>query len=501
MASNRIAIAGEASSDLKIAPLTATRSPDTKLDDAPQSKNSGWLHWHEPGTSVEEKRLVFKLDWFLLSYSCLSFFIKQLDGNNVANAYVSGMSKELGFGPGNELSWMNTFFSIGTIIGGLFANLIITVVRPSYWLPGCLVAWSLLVLGMYRCDVASQFYVLRFFIGLFESAAWPGVMYTLGCWYRKSELSRRSGLFVMSGVLGQMFSGYLQSALYTGMGGKGGLAAWRWLFIFDFILAIPVAIYGFIFFPDTPETTKAFYLSEWERSRARQRIEEEGRQPVGEWNWGVIARIFGSWQVYAFTLGYSFWTLTAGSYVMQYFGLYLKSTGWYSVPEIDNIPTCIGAVNFVFMIGSGFVADKIGRRGPVCFGVGCLLTFVYAVLTAWYVPHTLRMAVFILAGCYGCYTPLLAGWANEACGGDQQKRAFVLAFMVSVGSAVVIPFQQLQFPSSQAPEFSKTHGWASALVFALALTLWTGIGLPMLQKWRERQANNPAQHQDFVDEA
>lgn len=92
----------------------------------------------------------------------------------MSNAYVSGMSGELGFGPGNELSWMNTFFSIGTIIGGLFANLIITVVRPSYWLPGCLVAWSLLVLGMYRCDTASQFYVLRFFIGLFESAAWPG---------------------------------------------------------------------------------------------------------------------------------------------------------------------------------------------------------------------------------------------------------------------------------------------------------------------------------------
>lgn len=243
-----------------------------------------------------------------------------------------------------------------------------------------------------------------------------------------------------------------------------------------------------IFFPDTPETTTAFYLNDWERARARERIREEGREPVGSWNWGVIARIFGSWQVYAFTLAYSLWMLTAGLYVMQYYGLYLKATGMYSVPQIDNIPTSMGAVNFVFMISSGFVADKIGRRGPVCFAVGCLLTFVYAVLTAWYVPHALRLAVFTLAGCYGCYTPLLAGWTNEACGGDQQKRAFVLAFMVSVGSAVVIPFQQLQFPSSQAPEFSKTHGWASALVFVVALTLWTGIGLPMLQKWRESKA-------------
>jgi len=35
----------------------------------------------------------------------------------------------------------------------------------------------------------------------------------IGSWYRKSELGRRSALFVISGVLGQMFSGYLQSAL------------------------------------------------------------------------------------------------------------------------------------------------------------------------------------------------------------------------------------------------------------------------------------------------
>lgn len=137
------------------------------------------------------------------------------------------------------------------------------------------------------------------------------------------------------------------------------------------------------------------------------------------------------------------------------------------------------------MVTTGYVSDKIGSRAPVCFAVGSLLTFVYAVLTAWAVPHTLRLAVFILAGCYGCYTPLLAGWTNEACGGDQQKRAFVLGFMVSVGQAVVIPFQQLQMPSSQAPQFVATHGWGSALSWVVALTVWTGVGIPLLQRWRQ----------------
>lgn len=386
------------------------------------------------------------------------------------------------------------------------------MVRPRFYLPGCLFVWSLFVLFLFKCNNAQQFYVMRFFIGFFESAAWPGLMYVLGAWYRKSELARRSGLFVVSGVLGQMFSGYLQAALFTGMEGKGGMPAWRWLFIFDFVLAVPIVIYGVvrlpsltphrpkrndlgntnmmlfkICYPDTPHDTKAFWLTEWEKKRAVERIEEEGRAPAGKMDWSVIRRISTSWQVYAFTLGYCFWSLTCGNYVMQYFSLYLRSTGWFSIPQINNIPTAIGAVNFFVMTGSGYVADKIGRRGPVCFAVGLLLTFCFSVFTAWDVPHGLRMVAFILTGCYGCYTPLLAGWVNESCGGDQQKRAFILGFMVSAGYAVTIPFQQFQMPSGQAPEFAETHGWPSALAMVVALTLWTGVAIPLMQRWGERR--------------
>ena len=237
----------------------------------PGSKLSGWFHWHEPGTSAEEKRLILKLDWFLLSYSCLCFFVKYLDSNNVTNAYASGMQEELGFGPGNELSWMNTFFNIGQLVGAPFANLIITVVRPRYWLPFCLTCWSLFVLFLYKCNAASEFYALRFCIGLFESAAWPGIEYTLGSWYRKSELARRSALFVISGVLGQMFSGYLQAALFSGMEGHGGMSAWRWLFIFDFVLGIPVAIYGIVSVrhaPGAPRPRRMLTLSPFSLPRS-----------------------------------------------------------------------------------------------------------------------------------------------------------------------------------------------------------------------------------------
>ncbi|KAH8422532.1 uncharacterized protein LDX57_000286 [Aspergillus melleus] len=470
--------------NLEVKDVTVETTTNESLHSDENSQRRRWdiFHWHDPGTSREEKVLIFKLDWFLLSYSCLCFFIKQLDQNNISNAYVSGMKEDLGFGPGDELSWMNTFFNAGQIIGGPFSNLILTLIRPRYWLPFCLMSWSLFVLFLFKCNTASEFYALRFCIGLFESAAWPGIQYVLGCWYKKSEIARRSGLFVMSGVLGQMFSGYLQAALYTGMEGKHGMPAWRWLFIFDFLLAIPVAIYGFFFYPDTPENTTAFYLTKWERHRALERMQEDGRASNARLDRTIFKRVLTSWQLYTFSAAYALWTLTCGSYVMQYFSLWLKSTGQYSVPQINNIPTCIGAVNFVFMISTGYLSDKLGRRNIVCFGVGCMLTFCYIILTIWDVPHKLKMAVFILTGSYGCYTPLLASWVNSICGGDQQLRAFTLGFMVSFGYAVVIPFQQLQFPSGQAPEFKKTYGWPSGLAFVVALTLFTGFGIDLIQR-------------------
>lgn len=139
------------------------------------------------------------------------------------------------------------------------------------------------------------------------------------------------------------------------------------------------------------------------------------------------------------------------------------------------------------MVTSGYAADKIGRRGPVCLVVGSLLTFCYIILTIWDVPTGLKMAVYIIAGCYGCFTPLMAGWINSVCGGDQQLRAFLLGWTTSFGTALVTPFQQYQFPSSQAPHYAKSHGWPSGLAFVVMLTLMTSFGIDGVRKVFERK--------------
>ncbi|KAK8187395.1 major facilitator superfamily domain-containing protein [Phyllosticta capitalensis] len=488
------------------------------------------LHWHEPGTSKEEKWLIRKLDIFILTYSCLCFFIKYLDTGNVSNAYVSGMKEELNL-QGNELNLFTTYYNIGYILGAPVSNLILTVVRPRIWLPTCLLSWSFFVLGIYKSQHAWQIYILRFFIGMFESAALPGLHYVplfqclfsisfspqprisnsrphthdrhghhpatdapqIGSWYRASELGRRSAFFVISGVLGQMFSGYLQSGLYTGMNGVGGLSAWRWLFIFDFVLAVPVAIYGMVCFPDTPATTTAFWLTEWEKERARERMREEGREEWGRLDWQAVKRIAKSWQLYVFCVAWSFWCLTCGTNVQTWMALWLKSekhadgTNVYSVPQINNIPTVVGAINFVFMVGSGTASDLIGSRAPVMAFVGAVMTFCYVIYVIWPASTALKMAAFFLQGCYGCFSPLLSGWVNSLCGGDNQLRAFTMAMMMSVGNAFFTPFSQYMFPASDAPTYRKTNGYPAALVFVVALTIWCSLVMGLVERWYWRK--------------
>lgn len=50
-----------------------------------------------------------------------------------------------------------------------------TYVRPSWWLPGLEIAWGIMTGLIALCKNAQQVYVLRVFLGLFESSAWPGM--------------------------------------------------------------------------------------------------------------------------------------------------------------------------------------------------------------------------------------------------------------------------------------------------------------------------------------
>ncbi|GAD95623.1 pantothenate transporter, putative [Paecilomyces variotii No. 5] len=428
-----------------------------------------WYHWYEPGTSKEEKWLIFKLDFFILLYTCLTFFVKYLDQTNITNAYVSGMKEDLKL-YGNELNWFTTYFNIGIIVGGPFSTMALTVVRPRYWLPACTIAWSFFVLFIYKAETAKTVYILRFFAGLFESGAMPGAFYIIGSWYRSSEINRRSTLFMFSSVGGQMFSGYIQAGLYRNMDHRLGLAAWRWLFIFDFIISSPVALFGFFCCPDEPKSSRMWWITEKEHQLCIQRIAEEKRNSMeATWDLPTVKRLLSCWQLYAFSISWAVMELTCGVNLQRWMTLYLKSLKVdghykYSTEEINDLPTIVGCAELVWMILSATLVDKYQIHAIVFFVLGSVQLFAYIVFLAWSSNDTFIIAVYYLCSAYGAIAPLISASLNSSCGGDKQMRALTTSLMISIGYAVETPAQQYMFPTSEAPRFKKSHGYDFGIV-------------------------------------
>lgn len=63
--------------------------------------------WGKPAATQAERTLIVKLDFVILSFCCLMYWVNYLDRMNLNNAYVSGMKEDLNF-KGKELNVINT---------------------------------------------------------------------------------------------------------------------------------------------------------------------------------------------------------------------------------------------------------------------------------------------------------------------------------------------------------------------------------------------------------
>lgn len=71
-----------------------------------------------------------------------------------------------------------------------------------------------------------------------------GAQFILGSWYKKSELGIRAAVFCVFGHVGSMAGGWIQAGLLQTLAGKGGLPAWKWIFIIVSVMTVPVALFG-----------------------------------------------------------------------------------------------------------------------------------------------------------------------------------------------------------------------------------------------------------------
>ncbi|KAK5938777.1 hypothetical protein PMZ80_008969 [Knufia obscura] len=419
--------------------------------------------WGAPAATKAERHLLLKIDFFILTYVCLMYWCNYLDRANLNNAYI---------------------FYGGYLLGQIPNNLILQKIRPRIWLPTTCLIWGIFTLGTAFTTSPTQIMVIRFFQAFFEASCFVGVQWILGSWYKPSEIGKRTAIFTSSGLAGTLFSGIMQGAIQSNLDGSAGFEGFRWLFVIDFLITFPIAIYGFLFFPDTPLSTSAKYLKPEERTLAVERLPEVTKQR-GALGWSLIRRVVASWHFWAFVLLWlanSNTEMYSSNAIMQ---LWLRSTGDFSISEVNYIPTSVSGMGIVATLVLGWYSDYNPRRNR--WHVGILLSFTAIISGALMLRPPTRAAKFaalIMNGFQYSGQTVMFAWANDLIRGDDAKRSVIIASMNMFSIAVYMFWSILFYNVTQGPDWYEGN-WAMIAMglFLLIVTVVTYL----LQRRQERQ--------------
>ncbi|KAI0602370.1 major facilitator superfamily transporter [Biscogniauxia sp. FL1348] len=432
----------------------------------------------------EERDLVRRLDIFLMTFGCISQVIKYLDQQNISNAYVSGMKEDLGL-YGNELNYFTTYFNVAYCIMLIPSQIILTFVRPSYWLSGLEICWGVITGLIALAKSARDVYILRVFLGLCESSAWPGMMTLLMLWYTPTELAKRMGFYHSCQAVGSMMSGALQVAILDTLQGTAGLAGWRWLFVINGIMTVVIGFLGFFMLPDLPNrpNPRAFWFKEGHAKLAMDRLERHGRAEPKKMSWAAAKRTFSSWMVYYIAVMYIAAVLAQTGY--QYFNLFLKAlknpdgTPRWTTSQVNAIPIGGNAINVVFVWIWAILSDLFQTRWTLLVVqavIGLVPTIAMSVWTSHPATTSLTTAYtsYFLSFLSLGTAPLIMSWLADMLPQDPDSRTLTVGAAVAGYYAVSAWSQVLIWPASEAPYYK--HGWQTSvamwiLVIAMACSL------------------------------
>ncbi|KAL1962660.1 hypothetical protein VTN77DRAFT_9294 [Rasamsonia byssochlamydoides] len=429
--------------------------------------------WDSLDYSPEERKFISKIDFFVLTRAGFSYFSKNLNSNNLSNAYVSGMKEELNV-VGNEYQTFTTMWTIGYVISQIPSQMICTRVRLSVWCPSWELFWVIVTLATAAVKTPYQ-------VGLAEGTFYPAVHTVLGGWYTKRELAKRACIFFGSAFVGSMFSGYLQAALYTGMNGVSGLSGWRWLFIFDGIITFPMAVWGYFALPDLPSNTRAIWLKDHEKELALRRMKDAGKDLEEPITTAGLYRVLKKWHFWVYTAYYTFFICSEN--IGTYMNLWLKSLNRYTVPEINTYPTVINAVTIVTTLLYGWVSDAIQLRSPIVYFSLAVCFFAAMNLAIWDgVPFGLKWTSYYLTGFAMGSGPVFLTMVNEVCAGDSLERKIILGSTNSVAYAFNAWIQLITYNTNYAPRFLVGNSVTVGLIVCAALTLTLAVFLERRDK-------------------
>ncbi|CCH47013.1 putative membrane protein [Wickerhamomyces ciferrii] len=228
-----------------------------------ESTNYECKDWFDPDytwTAKEERKLVWKLDWYVTFWAYFMFTALDFDRSNISQALSDNMLDDLG---------------------------------ADVWIPTQLVLWSVVSIAQAGIKGKSGFYATRALIGLFQGGFICDACLWMSYFYTSKELPFRLSLFYIANPLTSVFSSLLAFALLrikTTLLPHG----WQWLFIVEGAFTLIVGLVSYFKMPPSAVQTKTWFrkkgwFTEHEEKIVVNRVlrddpnkgDMNNRQPVG----------------------------------------------------------------------------------------------------------------------------------------------------------------------------------------------------------------------------
>jgi MFS family permease len=192
----------------------------------------------------------------LMPYLLLLYFIAFIDRTNVSVAALQ-MKGDLGFTDAIIGTGAGIFF-IGYFLLEIPGTLIVERWSARKWIARIMISWGFVAAAMGLIgtrwmnfsDNVTQFYVLRFILGVAEAGFFPGIVVYLAHWFRYEDRAKAKSQFMIGLPIATMLGVPLSQLIMKNIH-WGGLEGWRWIFILE---GIPAVILGVV---------TLFYLTDW----------------------------------------------------------------------------------------------------------------------------------------------------------------------------------------------------------------------------------------------
>ena len=290
-----------------------------------------------------------KKRWYrLIPIVFITYSLAYLDRANFGFALAGGMAHDLNITAAMS-SLLGSLFFLGyfffQIPGALYAANK-SAKKLIFW---SLILWGLLAMATGMVHNVTLLIVIRFMLGVVESAVMPSMLIFLSRWFTKAERSRANTFLILGNPVTILWMSILSGHLV-------GTLGWRWMFIIE---GAPGIIWAFFWWYLVNDKVKdAKWLTESQKNDVEEQLalEQQSIRPVKNYKEAFKSRV-----VILLCLQYALWSIGVYGFVMwlpsiinEAPNMNIETTGWLSaVPYILAI---------IAMLSASYFSDKTLNR-------------------------------------------------------------------------------------------------------------------------------------------